>query len=52
MKSKQMALCGLLIALAVVVMVLAGAIGIGTFLGPTLSMAVLLPLTALFGGIG
>ena len=36
MKSKQMALCGLLTALAVVVMILAGAIGIGTFAGPVL----------------
>ena len=44
MKSRQMALCGLLTALAVVVMALAGAIGIGTFLGPMLAMAVLLPL--------
>ena len=36
MKSHQMALCGLLTALAVVVMILAGAIGIGTFAGPVL----------------
>lgn len=44
MKSKQMALCGLLCATAVVVMVLASAIGIGTFIGPILAMAVLLPV--------
>ena len=50
MKSKQMALCGLLTALAVVVMVLAGAIGIGTFAGPFLAMAVLLPVLEEYGG--
>ena len=44
MKSKQMALCGLLTALAVVCMVLASAIGIGTFAGPLLAMIALLPL--------
>jgi hypothetical protein len=44
MKSKQMALCGLLTALAVVFMVLASAIGIGTFAGPLLAMIALLPL--------
>lgn len=49
MKSRQMALCGLLTALAVVVMALAGAIGIGTFLGPMLAMAVLLPLLEEYG---
>ena len=41
MKSRQMALCGLLTALAVVCMVLAGAMGIGTYLGPMLAMAAL-----------
>lgn len=50
MGSRQMALCGLLTALAVVVMVLAGSIGIGTFLGPMLAMAVLLPLLEEYGG--
>ena len=50
MKSRQMALCGLLTALAVVAMVLAGAIGIGTFLGPMLAIAVLLPLLEEYGG--
>lgn len=49
MKSKQMALCGLLVALAVVVIVLAGAIGIGTFAGPVLAMAVLLPVLEEYG---
>ena len=49
MKSKQMALCGLLTALAVVVMVLAGAIGIGTFAGPVLAMVVLLPVLEEYG---
>lgn len=49
MKSKQMALCGLLTALAVVVMVLAGAIGIGTFAGPVLAMIVLLPVLEEYG---
>ena len=49
MKSKQMALCGLLTALAVVVMVLAVAIGIGTFAGPVLAMAVLLPVLEEYG---
>ena len=49
MSSKQMALCGLLTALAVVVMVLAGAIGIGTFAGPVLAMTALLPLLEEYG---
>ena len=49
MKSKQMALCGLLCATAVVVMVLSSAIGIGTFMGPMLAMAVLLPVLEEYG---
>ena len=49
MKSKQMALCGLLTALAVVLMILAGVIGIGTFLGPVLAMAALLPVLEEYG---
>ena len=49
MKSKQMALCGLLTALAVVLMVLAGAMGIGTFVGPVLAMAALLPVLEEYG---
>lgn len=49
MKSRQMALCGVLCALAVVLMVLSGAIGIGTFLGPMLAMAALLPIQEEYG---
>ena len=49
MTSRQLALCGLLTALAVVVMVVAGAIGIGTFVGPVLAMAALLPLLEEYG---
>ena len=49
MKSRQMALCGLLTALAVVVMILAGALGIGTYAGPVLAMAVLLPVLEEYG---
>ena len=49
MKSKQMALCGLLCATAVVVMVLASTIGIGTFIGPMLAMAMLLPVLEEYG---
>ena len=49
MKSKQMALCGLLTALAVVFMVLASVIGIGTFAGPLLAMIALLPLLEEYG---
>lgn len=49
MKSRQMALSGLLCALAVVVMILASAIGIGTFAGPLLAMAVLLPVLEEYG---
>ena len=49
MKSKQMALCGLLCAVAVVVMVLFSAIGIGTFAGPLLAMAMLLPVLEEYG---
>ena len=49
MKSRQMALCGLLTALAVVLMILAGAVGIGTFAGPVLAMAALLPVLEEYG---
>ena len=49
MKSRQMALCGLLCSLAVVVKILAAAIGIGTFIGPVLAMAVLLPVLEEYG---
>jgi hypothetical protein len=49
MKSRQMALCGLLTALAVVFMVLASVIGVGTFAGPLLAMIALLPLLEEYG---
>ncbi len=49
MKSRQVALCGLLTALAVVFMILASAIGIGTFAGPVLAMIALLPLLEEYG---
>ena len=44
MSSRQMALCGVLSALAVVVLLLGGVIGVGTFAAPVLAMAVLLPV--------
>lgn len=44
MNSRQMALCGLLSALAVVCLLLGGVMGIGTFAAPALAMAVLLPV--------
>lgn len=49
MTARRMALCGLLTALAVVVMLLSGAIGIGTYAGPLLAMAVLLPVLEEYG---
>ena len=50
MSARKMALCGLLTALAVVVMLLTGALGLGTFTGPVLAMAVLLPVYEECGG--
>lgn len=44
MNSRQMALCGLLSALAVVILLLGGMMGIGTFAAPVLAMAALLPI--------
>lgn len=44
MSSRHMALCGVLCALAVAVMLLGGAIGVGTFAAPVLAMAALLPV--------
>lgn len=44
MNSRNMALCGVLSALAVVILLLGGAIGIGTFAAPVLAMAALLPV--------
>ena len=49
MKSKRMALCGLLTALAVVWMILSGMMGIGTYLGPVLAMVILLPILEEYG---
>lgn len=49
MKSRQMALCGVLSALAVVCLLLGGVIGIGTFAAPVLAMAVLLPVLEEYG---
>lgn len=50
MKSKQIALCGLLCALAVILLLLGGVLGIGMFAGPILAMAVLLPILEEYGG--
>ena len=49
MKSKQIALCGLLCALAVTLLLLGSILGIGTFAGPVLAMAVLLPILEEYG---
>ena len=49
MDSRKISLCGLLTALAVVSMILAAAIGIGTFAGPVLAMVVLLPILEEYG---
>lgn len=49
MKSKEIALCGLLCALAVTLLLLGGTLGIGTFAGPILAMAVLLPILEEYG---
>lgn len=44
MKSRQMALCGVLCALAVVPLALGGVVPIATFCAPVLAMAALLPV--------
>lgn len=49
MNSRRIALCGLLTALAVVVLLLGGMIGIGTFAAPVLAMAALLPVLEEYG---
>lgn len=49
MKSRKIALCGVLSALAVVVLLLGGVTGIGTFAAPVLAMAVLLPVLEEYG---
>ena len=46
---RRMALCGLLTGLAVVLMVLSGAVGVGTFAGPVLAMVTLLPVREEYG---
>lgn len=49
MTARRMALCGLLTALAVVVMAVSALMGIGTFMGPVLAMAVLIPVYEEYG---
>ena len=49
MSARKMALCGMLTALAIVTMLLTGVLGIGTFAGPVLAMAVLLPVFEEYG---
>ena len=49
MQSRKIALCGLLVAAAVVIMILAGAIGIGTYAGPVLAMVILFPVLEEYG---
>ncbi len=48
--SRRVAFCGLLTALAVVLMAVSGAVGIGTFAGPVLAMVALLPVREEYGG--
>ena len=49
MKSKQIALCGLLCALAVTLLLLGGVIPIATFCAPLLAMVILLPILEEYG---
>ena len=49
MKSRQMALCGVLCALAAVFLTLGGVIPIATFCAPMLAMAALLPVLEEYG---
>ena len=49
MSSRQMALCGLLTALAVTLLLLGGIIPLATFCAPMLAMVVLLPVLEEFG---
>lgn len=49
MRAHSIALSGLLVALAVVILLLGGAIGIGTYAAPILALAVLLPLQEEYG---
>ena len=48
-ESKRIALCGLLCALALVVMLMGGIIPVATFCAPVLAMVFLLPVLAEFG---
>lgn len=47
---KKVALCGLLAALGVVILLLAGWIGIGTYAGPLLAGLLLVPVQREYGG--
>lgn len=49
MKSRQMALCGVLCALASVLLTLGGVMPVATFCAPVLAMAVLLPVLEEYG---
>lgn len=49
MRSKRIALCGLLVALAVVMLLLGGVLLIATFAAPMLAMIVLLPIQEEYG---
>jgi len=49
MRSKKVALCGVLGGLAVVILYAAGITGVGTFAGPIAAAAILIPLREEFG---
>ena len=49
MKSREMALCGVLCALAAALLTLGGVVPIATFCAPMLAMAVLLPVLEEWG---
>ncbi|WP_297986884.1 hypothetical protein [uncultured Oscillibacter sp.] len=49
MKSREMALCGLLSALAVMLLTLGGSVPLATFCAPVLAMAALLPVLEEYG---
>lgn len=49
MKSRRMALCGVLCALAAVVLALGGVVPVATFCAPMLAMAALLPVLEEYG---
>jgi len=50
METRRLALCGMLAALAVTVLLFGGMIPAATFTAPLLAMAVLLPVLEGFGG--